>query len=311
MSKFNLVIMNGHVSLTSEAHNTQFVQTFGDLFRNKILTDVTLLCEDRFKIEAHKVVLCAGSNFFREFFTNNTRDNLVLYMREIRKHQLMPLIQFLYCGETTVPNNQVKEVLKIAKELEISALDEAKLKSDNSPSFENKHTRVFKGLRKESSSFQDKKNEPDFASMPELSCQYCKFVGFNMESFEKHKKFAHKERATENISPSLDSQKKESLLELTVDGDNDQDHQKYFDANLVLQNKPRSQYWTYFKFAGTDFKGPAKILHCMLCLVSNDVRMRKKDLHWTGGTTNIKRHMEIYHEDIIARMENPNDEHKL
>ena len=135
MSKFNLVIMNGHVSLTSEAHNTQFVQTFGDLFRNKILTDVTLLCEDRFKIEAHKVVLCAGSNFFREFFTNNTRDNLVLYMREIRKHQLMPLIQFLYCGETTVPNNQVKEVLKIAKELEISALDEAKFKSDNSPSF--------------------------------------------------------------------------------------------------------------------------------------------------------------------------------
>ena len=70
--------MNGQVSLTSDVHNTQLVQTFGHLFRNKILTDVTLLCEDKFKIEAHKVVLCAGSNFFREFFSNNTKDHLIL-----------------------------------------------------------------------------------------------------------------------------------------------------------------------------------------------------------------------------------------
>ena len=96
--------MNGHVSLTSDSHSAQLVQTFGDLFRNKILTDVTLLCEDRSKIDAHKVVLCAGSNFFREFFTNNTNDNLILYMRGIPKQQLLPLIQFLYIGETTVSN---------------------------------------------------------------------------------------------------------------------------------------------------------------------------------------------------------------
>ena len=303
--------MNGHVSLTSDSHSAQLVQTFGDLFRNKILTDVTLLCEDRFKIEAHKVVLCAGSNFFRECFTNNTRDNLILYMRGMQKHHLMPLIQFLYCGETMVPNNQVKEVLNIAKELEISTLDEEKLIRDNGSSFENKQGQVFMGLKQESISLQDKKMEPDFASVPELSCEYCKFVGFNKESFEKHKKFAHKERATDHISPSLDSKEQESLLELTVDGDIYQDHQKYFEANLVLQNKPRSQYWTYFKFTGTALKGPSKILHCMLCLDSNDVRMRKKDLHWTGGTTNIKFHLERYHEDIIARLGNPIDEHKL
>ena len=128
--------MNGQVSLTSDVHNTQLVQTFGDLFRNKILTDVTLLCEDKFKIEAHKVILCAGSNFFREFFTTNTNDNLILYMRGIPKHQLMPLVQFLYYGETTVPNKQVQEILNVAKELEISSLDEDKVKEDDKPQHE-------------------------------------------------------------------------------------------------------------------------------------------------------------------------------
>ena len=295
--------MNGQVSLTSDVHNTQFVQTFGDLFRNKILTDVTLLCEDKFKIEAHKVVLCAGSNFFREFFSNNAKDHLILYMRGIQKNQIMPLVQFLYCGETTVPDGQVKEILDIAKELEISSLDEEKFTRDIIPSYEKKIDQN-----------KEQKNEQiidlEFSVLSELACQYCKFVGFNKESFEKHKKFAHKENVTGtvDISPSQDLQVRESLLELSVDEDIGQDDEKYFEANLVLRTKTRSPYWNFFKFAGTDLKGPSKILHCMLCLDSNDVKMRKKDLPWSSGTSAIKNHMVRFHEDIVIGLGTAIDE---
>lgn len=302
--------MNGQVSLTSDAHNTQLVQTFGDLFRNKILTDVTLLCEDKVKIEAHKVVLCAGSNFFREFFTSSTRDHLTLYMRGIRRDQLMPLIQFLYCGETTVPNNKVKEILTIAKELEISTLDKEKLRRDIGHTFEDKMRQDFKIVKQESTSIQEKEPpiEADFVSMPELSCQYCRFVGFNEESFEKHTKFAHKEKATKNIFTSPDQKEQESLLEITVDGDIQQDHLKYFEPSQILSSRgPRSSYWTYFKFTGTDLKGPSKMLHCMLCLDSDDEKLRKKDIYYTGGTTNLKTHLERLHQNVIKGSENPID----
>ena len=90
-----------------------------DLYSDQVFTDVTLVCDDLQEFEAHKVILCAGSNFFREFFSNNAKDHLTLYMRGIQKHQIMPLVQFLYCGETTVPDRKVKDILDIAKELEI------------------------------------------------------------------------------------------------------------------------------------------------------------------------------------------------
>ena len=300
--------MNGHVSLTSDAHNTHLVQTFGDLFRKKILTDVTLLCEDRVKIEAHKVVLCAGSNFFREFFTHNTNHNLILYMRGIPKHQLMPLVEFLYCGETTVPNNQVQEILNVAKELEITTLDEDKLKDDEKLDCVVKEKQNLEMLNKDSGQIsQDSElNEKgksidifdtDFASsMSELSCENCNFFGLNKESLEKHKKLAHRENINMNISQNQNTQQPKK--EISVDRNGGHDDLKYFEPHLVLKQTPRSPYWPFFKFVGTELKGPSKMVHCMACLDSYDVRLRKKDILWTGGTSSIKSHMERFHKDF-------------
>ncbi len=160
----------------------------------------------------------------------------------------------------------------------------------------------YKILKQESTSIQEEEMEPsietEFASTPGLSCEYCRFVGFNEESFEKHKKFAHKENANKNFFPPPNPKEQESLLEVTVDGDIQQDHQKYFEPNQILSSRgPRSSYWNYFKFTGTDLKGPSKMLHCMLCLDSDDVRMRKKDIYYTGGTSNLKSHLENWHKD--------------
>ena len=293
--------MNGQVSLTSDAHNTQLVQTFGDLFMNKILTDVTLLCEDRFKIEAHKVVLCAGSNFFREFFTTNTNDNLILYMRGIPKHHLMPLIQFLYCGETTVPNKQVQEILNVAKELEITTLDEDKLKEENEPNCEVNQKPNLDMIKDSNSVEEDTSNDifhSNFASsISELSCENCSFVGLNKESIEKHKKLTHRDKVT-TMSTFLDLDKSGlTRKKLPEDGHNIQDDE-YIEPALVLKQAPRSPYWPFFKFLKT--KDNSKTIHCMPCLESNDVRMRKKEIGYGGGTACIKYHMERYHKDLMG-----------
>ena len=302
--------MNGHVSLTSDSHSAQLVQTFGDLFRNKILTDVTLLCEDRFKIDAHKVVLCAGSNFFREFFTNNTNDNLILYMRGIPKQQLLPLIQFLYCGETTVPNKQVQEILNLAKELEISTLDEDKLNEEDKYNSEVQQKQNLEMLKDNSNRNVHESNSNEegtlygsfdsnfpSSSMSELSCENCKFVGLNKESIEKHKKMAHKDNVTMSTLLELD-QSGLTKKEPSEDGNNFRNDGQYIEPALVLQQTPRSPYWPFFKFFKT--KDNSKTIHCMPCLESYDVKMRKKDICYTGGTSTIKYHMERYHKDLIG-----------
>ena len=92
------------VVLTSETHSKQFRDTFIGFFKSNVLTDVTLICDDKVRIEAHKLVLCAGSSFFRDFLVyNNANSHPMIFLKGVKQQELQPLVQFLYNGETTVP----------------------------------------------------------------------------------------------------------------------------------------------------------------------------------------------------------------
>ena len=110
--------------LTSDTHNSQLLETFSDLLRNNVLTDVTLVCEDRYRVEAHKIVLCAGSSMFRDFFTHNSHPHPMLYLKGVKQIHLLPLVQFLYNGQTTIPQDLVNELLDVAKDLSIKGLED-------------------------------------------------------------------------------------------------------------------------------------------------------------------------------------------
>ena len=88
-------------------------------------------------------------------------------------------------------------------------------------------------------------------------------------------------------------------------GGESEDRDKYFEPKSVLSQNPRSSYWAFFKFKGTEKTGPAepKTLHCILCLDSEHKKLRKKDIVYTGGTTNLKSHMELHHKDKLQEME--------
>ena len=47
------------LSISSENHSNQIIQTFGELFKDNALTDVTLVCDNKIRIEAHKLILSA------------------------------------------------------------------------------------------------------------------------------------------------------------------------------------------------------------------------------------------------------------
>ena len=110
--------------ITSDCQTEQWLNTFTDLYRKNILTDVTLVCDDKVKLYAHKIVLCAGSSLFRDFLVNNSHSHPLLFLKGVKQHQLIPLLQFLYYGEVKIAQDKLNDLLRTAQELEVLGLSD-------------------------------------------------------------------------------------------------------------------------------------------------------------------------------------------
>ena len=95
---------------------------FGNLRENNEFADVTLACEDGQQIEAHKVILAASSPFFQSLLKRNRHPHPLIYMRGIKSENLLAIIDFLYCGEANVFQENLDSFLAIAEELELKGL---------------------------------------------------------------------------------------------------------------------------------------------------------------------------------------------
>ena len=84
--------------------------------------DVTLVGADNRKIEAHKVILAASSNYFRDILRHNPHPNTLIYMRGIKDDQLSAVVDFVYNGQTNVAQDDLKDFLKVAEELQLKGL---------------------------------------------------------------------------------------------------------------------------------------------------------------------------------------------
>ena len=93
--------------------------SFGTLRGDKDLTDVTLACEDGKQVEAHKVILAASSPFFQNTLKKNKHPHPLVYMRGVKSEDLVSIVDFLYCGEADVYQENIDAFLAIAEELEL------------------------------------------------------------------------------------------------------------------------------------------------------------------------------------------------
>jgi len=96
--------------------------SFKELRENNNYLDVTLACEDGHQIEAHKIVLSAGSTFFSNIFRKSKHPNPFLYLKGIQKDELEHIIDFLYNGETYVPQEGLDKFLDSSQKLRIKGL---------------------------------------------------------------------------------------------------------------------------------------------------------------------------------------------
>jgi hypothetical protein len=104
-------------------HPIDMIEDFEKMFKNEDLVDVSLSCEDG-TIRAHKVILSACSSYFRQILSKFTSPYQypVLIIKDMCFADLKAIIEFIYRGEVTVPQEQLSSVLKSAEALKVKGL---------------------------------------------------------------------------------------------------------------------------------------------------------------------------------------------
>ena len=116
-------MVNDKYNLTWHTYSDHLKQMLQSLMNDKDSQDVTLICDDRVKIKAHKIVLKACSPVFETIFDSDSNNNTI-YLRGIQHQKMQSLIQL---------NKDVDEVdIEASEQInDQSELHEELLQEDN------------------------------------------------------------------------------------------------------------------------------------------------------------------------------------
>ena len=95
---------------------------FSSMRKDSNFCDVTLVCKEGYKVEAHKVVLATSSPFFENIFKRNKHIHPLIYMRGMKSDDLEAIVDFLYYGEANIFEEKLDTFLYIAEELKLKGL---------------------------------------------------------------------------------------------------------------------------------------------------------------------------------------------
>ncbi|XP_071529357.1 uncharacterized protein [Panulirus ornatus] len=109
------------LSLTWNNHGATYRQTLSILREENTLTDVTLACDGQ-KFAAHKLVLVTCSDYFRTILGDIPCQHPIVYMRGVAAREMQALIDFMYTGQTDIPQKEVPTLLSTAEALQIKGL---------------------------------------------------------------------------------------------------------------------------------------------------------------------------------------------
>ncbi|CAG9862809.1 unnamed protein product [Phyllotreta striolata] len=112
-------------------HMAHIKQAFDNLLNNNDFTDVTLYVEGR-KIGAHKMLLSACSNYFKDLFHEFPEEHPIVVLKGVRCSVLEDILKFIYNGEVNVDSNHFNNFLQTAEFLQISGFTD----TQNYPEYE-------------------------------------------------------------------------------------------------------------------------------------------------------------------------------
>ena len=104
------------------AHEKNLNKVFSDLRRDEHFCDLTIACED-LQFQAHKVVLSAGSQFFKSILKKHCHPYPLIYLTGVKAHDMKLLLDFMYCGEVTLEEDHLQSFIAAAEEFKVQGLN--------------------------------------------------------------------------------------------------------------------------------------------------------------------------------------------
>ena len=85
--------------------------------------DVTLMGNDQKPVSAHKLVLSACSEFFKNIFSDiSGNNNLILYLDGVDTHGIHLMLDYIYQGEVQIYQEHLDGFLEMAKKFKLDGL---------------------------------------------------------------------------------------------------------------------------------------------------------------------------------------------
>jgi len=83
------------------------------------ITDVTLVCDNKKPLKAHKFVLNACSSVFKRIFSDLPQNNSVIYLIGFQHQEMESILKSMYLGSTTLHQERLNEFMSVAQNFEI------------------------------------------------------------------------------------------------------------------------------------------------------------------------------------------------
>lgn len=97
------------------------IGAFKDLRTDRDFFDCSIVCKDE-TFQAHRVILAACSPIFREMIRNCSHHHPVLYLRGVRRGDMLALLDFMYHGETSLAEEELEVFMETAEDLKVRGL---------------------------------------------------------------------------------------------------------------------------------------------------------------------------------------------
>jgi len=120
---------NQKFCLTWKDYNSNFSKEFGEFRKHEDFFDVTLACEEN-TITAHKIVLSAASDFFKNILRKHKHEHPLIYLTEVKISDLQSILDFIYTGETEVAERDLESLLATATRFKVKGLTDGAGGSD-------------------------------------------------------------------------------------------------------------------------------------------------------------------------------------
>ena len=113
MEKFSLKWNDFHSNVS---------KSFG-LFRSEeYLYDVRLMTEDYHEVSAHKLVLSACSEYFRNIFKKSNKQDTLICLDGVTNSDLKNVLDYIYLGELQIYQDKLDRFLAVAAKLKLEGL---------------------------------------------------------------------------------------------------------------------------------------------------------------------------------------------